>query len=85
MKFENVFVDTEMAVVKKRCVTCTKVINQGNEGEQAVAVTDHLWTKVRPSPTFTEQPNDEVEAIELLKLSKRLVMCTECGSLSLTN
>ncbi len=85
MKFENVFVDTEMSTIKKRCTTCTKILNENNEGEQVVVVTDHLWTKVRPSPTLESQPGNETDAIELLKLSKRLVMCTECGTLSLTN
>ena len=85
MNFDNVFIDTEMNVVKKTCPVCTKALNENNEGEQAKAVTDHLWTKARPSPTLENQPNDESSILNQLKLSKRLVMCTECGNLSLTN
>ncbi len=44
------------------------------------AVTTHLWIKV---PIY--DLDGTTEPLELLKLTKRLTMCTQCGKQSLTN
>jgi hypothetical protein len=41
--------------------------------------TTHHWVKVQPWPQV------EVDPMELLKLTKRFLMCTQCGTFRLTN
>lgn len=81
MNFTGITVDDESQTVNKVCTPCTKVLNEGNEGEQAKAVTLHIWTKVHPQPSS----DNFMDPLNVLKLSKRLVTCTECGSISLTS
>lgn len=41
--------------------------------------TEHEYVLITPAQ------DDEVDPMELLKLTKRLVLCTECGTLRLIN
>lgn len=41
--------------------------------------TEHLFVKVEPWPT------DPADPLEILKKTKRLMLCTSCGNLRLTN
>lgn len=43
------------------------------------AVTVHEWIKVTPVPVLTTDP------MELLKLTKRLTLCTQCGLIKTIN
>lgn len=57
--------------VSLKCTTC-KVL------------TKHDFVKIQPEHVPTD-PEKNPSPLELLKLTKRLSMCTECGTLRLTN
>lgn len=48
------------------------------------AITTHEWIKVQPHFNDSLEPYT-VDPMALLKMTKRLSMCTECGTLRLTN
>lgn len=41
------------------------------------------WVKIQPQPD--ELTLDSADLMDLLKMTKRLSMCTDCGTLRLTN
>lgn len=43
------------------------------------SVTPHEWVKISPRSTFAVDP------MEILKLTKRLTLCTICGTLKVIN
>lgn len=43
--------------------------------------TEKHWVKIQPEALDTSEPYP----LEVLKLTKRLIMCTHCGTLQLTN
>lgn len=71
--FEFIIFDTRQDnYTNKKCSDCK-------------VVTVHMWNKVSPGVTPHAPSGLHVEATDLLKLTKRLAMCTCCGKLSLTN
>lgn len=44
-------------------------------------ITDHEWVKIQP---HVEDLNS-IEPMDLLKMTKRLSICTTCGTMRLTN
>lgn len=45
-------------------------------------VTEHQYIKIQPEPTNL---NETIDVMEFLKLAKRLLLCTKCGNMRLTN
>lgn len=53
--------------------------------QESNSVQEHLYVKIEPLPDHTQDDMSSVDPMEVLRLTKRLMICTSCGNLRLTN
>lgn len=65
-----------------KCNVCTEKDHELNKGKEpkGVVVTEHEFIVLTP---VEDEPT--TDPMELLKLAKRLVICTQCGTFRLIN